>query len=43
MTHEIEINVKPFSINKAYKGRLFKTPELKAYETKVHFLLLEWR
>lgn len=34
----IRIDITPLSVNRAYKGRKFKTPEYKAYEK--HILLL---
>lgn len=33
------IKVKPLSINKAFQGRRFKTPEYKAYEEEVLYYL----
>ena len=34
----IKVDVKPLSVNKAWQGRRFKTPEYKAYEK--HLLLI---
>lgn len=35
----IKIQIKPLSINEAFKGRRFKTPKYKQYERDVLFLL----
>ena len=35
----IRIEVKPLSVNEAWKGRRFKTDEYKAYEHKIMYLL----
>lgn len=35
----IEIHAKPLSINKAFQGRRFKTPECKQYEDLLWYLL----
>lgn len=34
-----KINIKPLSINKAYRGRRFATSELKQYKSDLYFLL----
>lgn len=34
-----EINIKPLSLNSAYRGRRFTTPELKAYKEAIYYLL----
>lgn len=34
-----QINMKPLSVNKAFQGRRFKTPEYLAYEQAVMYLL----
>lgn len=34
-----KINIKPLSVNKAYRGRKFATNELKQYKSDVYFLL----
>lgn len=36
---EVEIEIKPLSINKAFQGRRFKTTECKKYEQEFLFLL----
>lgn len=33
------IHIKPLSVNAAYRGRRFKTPEYKAYEKSLMFIL----
>jgi len=33
------IRIKHLSVNRAYQGRRFKTPELKAYQQEVNYLL----
>lgn len=33
------VNIKPLSVNKAWQGRRFKTPEYKAYEQAVLMML----
>jgi len=35
----IRVNIKPMSVNQAWKGRRFKTPEYKVYHTAVSLLL----
>jgi len=35
----INIQIKPLSVNHAYRGRRFKTPEYKSYEKELSFLL----
>lgn len=35
----VRVNIKPLSINQAFKGRRFKTPEYKVYHTAVSLLL----
>ena len=35
----IEIKIKPLSINGAFKGRRFKTPDYTSYETELYHLL----
>jgi Holliday junction resolvase RusA-like endonuclease len=35
----IDINIKPLSVNKAFKGRHCKTPECKQYEDLLWYLL----
>jgi len=35
----MKINIKPLSVNKAWQGRRFKTPEYKQYETAVMIML----
>ena len=35
----IKIEIKPLSVNKCWKGRRFKTPEYKKYETDCLYLL----
>jgi len=35
----MKINVKPLSINEAFAGRRFKTPECKSYENEIWYLL----
>lgn len=35
----IRLDIKPLSVNKAFKGRRFKTDEYKRYETKLKRLL----
>jgi len=34
-----KINIKPLSLNQAYRGRRFKTPELEAYKKFIHYKL----
>ena len=34
-----EISIKPLSINRAWRGHRFKTPEYKAYEKELFYLL----
>lgn len=34
-----ELRLKPLSVNKAYKGRKFRTPEHKLFKDKAHILL----
>ncbi len=41
MLHEIRLPIKPLSINKAYTGRRFKTPEYKVFLEACSWLLLE--
>lgn len=36
---EQRINIKPLSVNEAYKGRRFSTPNLKGYKTELGFFL----
>ena len=35
----IKIDIKPMSVNKAWRGRRFKTPEYRKYETDCLYLL----
>ena len=35
----IETRIKPMSINKAYQGRRYKTPEYKAWREQISFML----
>lgn len=35
----IRVNIKPLSINQAWAGRRFKTPQYKQYEKKLLFIL----
>ncbi len=37
--HRETVRVKPLSVNQAWKGKRFKTPEYKAYEKEVMLLL----
>lgn len=39
MEKNIRINIRPLSINKAYKGKRFRTPEYNAYKKALHCLL----
>ncbi len=36
---EIRCNIKPLSVNNAWRGRRFKTPEYKAYEKELLYTL----
>ncbi len=35
----IRLNIKPLSVNQAWKGKRFKTPKYKAYEKEILLLL----
>ena len=41
MTSEIKIDIKPLSVNKAWRGRRFKTDEYKAYQSELLYKLPE--
>ena len=33
------VNIKPLTVNRAWRGRKFKTPEYKAFEQELYYLL----
>ena len=37
--NEVKIDIVPLSVNKAWQGRRFKTPEYKAYESALMWML----
>jgi Holliday junction resolvase RusA-like endonuclease len=38
-----KVNIKPLSVNKAWQGRRFKTPEYKHWEIEVMYNLPSWK
>lgn len=37
--HEVMIKIVPLSVNRAYRGRRFRTPEYEAYERELYYQL----
>jgi Holliday junction resolvase RusA-like endonuclease len=35
----VKISVKPLSVNRCYQGRRFRTPDLRAYQAEIGYLL----